>query len=59
MDFGRDLTQIALFGMSLALVTLLINKPDATATVVKAVGGTYNGILNTLTLQNPYGNAFN
>ena len=57
-DFGADLTHIALFGMSIALVTLLINKPQAFVSDVKAVGGVYNGVLSTLTLQSQVGNPF-
>lgn len=58
MDFGRDLTQIALFLGSVAVITLLVSRSSDTVAIVKAVGGTYNGLLQTLTLQNSYGNAF-
>lgn len=58
MDFGRDITQIALFLGSVAVITLLVSRSQDTVNIVKAVGGTYNGLLQTLTLQNSYGNAF-
>jgi hypothetical protein len=57
-DFGADLTHIAIFLASISLVTLLLKNPQGTVQVINSVTSGYNGLLQTLTLQNNYGNSF-
>lgn len=57
-EFGRDVTQIALTLAGIALVALLVSNASGAATIIKAAAGSYNGLLQTVTLQNNYGNAF-
>lgn len=58
MDYGRDITQIALAFISVAFVALLVSNAQGTAKVIESAGGTFNGLLRTVTLQNGYGNPF-
>lgn len=57
-EFMRDTTQIALTLAGIALVALLVSHSKETVDIVKGVGGTYAGLLQTVTLQNNYSNVF-
>lgn len=56
--FGRDISEIAAALISVALVALLVSHASGVKTIVESVGGTFGGLLNTVTLQNSYGNVF-
>lgn len=53
---GRDLVEVAMALISLTLVSMLVSNADKTATVAKAVGGTFGGLLSVASFQ---GGAYN
>lgn len=55
-ELGKNMTAIAMALVSVSLVALLVGHAQGTATVVKAVTGGFNGLLQTVTLQNQFGN---
>lgn len=57
-QFGTEVTQIALTLAGIALVALLVSNSKGVVDIVKATGQTYGGLLQIVTLQNGYGNAF-
>ena len=57
-EFGRDVTQIALTLAGIAMVALLVSHADGAVKIINSVGSTYGGLLNVVTLQSQYGNAF-
>lgn len=52
-----DLTKIAMALISVSVLTLLVGHPQGAATVIGAATSGFGGLLNTVTLQNQYGNA--
>ena len=57
-EFGREVTQIALTLAGIGLVALLVSHASETVNIVKGVGHTYGGLLQIVTLQSGYSNAF-
>lgn len=53
---GRDIFEIASMFLGIAVLTLLINRSSDTVAVAQGVGGVFNGLLKTVTLQNGYSN---
>ena len=54
----REVVEIAGMLIGVATIALLINRSSDTARVITSAGGTFNGLLRTVTLQNGYQNAF-
>ena len=54
---SRDLVEVAMALISLTLVSMLVMNSDKTATVVKASGQTFGGLLSVASFQG--GGAFN
>jgi len=52
---GRGMLEIAFGLMSIALIGLLISRPQATAQVVSAVSQNFNSLLRTVMLQGSTG----
>lgn len=56
----RGVLEIAMALIGVATITLLVNRADDAATLIKAGGGTFNMLLQTVTLQKSgYGNYAN
>lgn len=49
---GQNLTEIATLLIGVALVALLVNRFQGTATIISTGGGVFNELLRTVTLQN-------
>ena len=52
MEVIQRTFELFTFIAGIAILTLLIGRPQATAQVVGAVTGGFNDLLNTITLQN-------
>lgn len=52
----RSVTEIAMAIVGIAGIALLVNRADDAAKLITASGNTFNMLLNTVTLQNGYGN---
>lgn len=48
---GEKIFAVVMALVSLALVTLLINRYQGTAAIIQTAGGTLNSLFHTLTLQ--------
>lgn len=48
---GNQIFSVVMALVSLALVTLLVNRYQGTAAIIQTAGGTLNGLFQTLTLQ--------
>jgi len=57
-EFGREVTQVALTLAGIALVALLVSNSKGAVEIIKATGQTYGGLLQIVTLQSNYSNAF-
>lgn len=57
-EFGRSLTEIAMAFIGVGAIALLVSHASGASQLTKAVGDTFNGLLQTVTLQNQFGNAF-
>lgn len=57
-EFGREVTQVALTLAGIGLVALLVSHSQGAVNIVKGVGQTYGGLLQIVTLQSGYNNAF-
>jgi hypothetical protein len=55
---GRDVIEIFTFIGSIALISMLVYRYQGTVAIVKQVGETYSGLLQTATFQNPVSNGF-
>lgn len=55
---GQEITQVALTLAGIALVALLVGHADDTVKIIKGAGETYGGLLNIVTLQSGFTNAF-
>lgn len=53
----RELTEIALAFIGVAILALIIGRANNTATVIKAATGGFNDLLKTVTLQTGMGGA--
>lgn len=51
MDLIQRIFELATLLIGVAVLTLLIGRPDATAQVVGSTAGAFNGLLRTVTLQ--------
>jgi len=56
MSLEKDVFEIAAMFLGIAVLTLLIGRSKDTVAVAKGVGGVFDGLLRTVTLQNGYGN---
>lgn len=57
-ELVKNGTQIAFMFGSIAVIALLVSQSQGFSTDVKAAGGVFNGLLQTVTLQNNTGNVF-
>ena len=57
-QFGAEVTQIALTLAGIAMVALLVSNSGGVVNIIRAAGSTYNGLFQTVTLQNQFGNSF-
>ncbi len=56
MSLEKDVFEIAAMFLGIAVLTLLIGRSSDTVKVAQGVGGVFNGLLKTVTLQNGYSN---
>lgn len=58
---GKDLVEIAMAILSIALIALLIGHAGSTTSILNSGVGGFNKLLQTVTLQNGYGtsNSYN
>lgn len=59
MPLLRDITEIVMAIIGVALIALLVNPKANTTAVVTASGSTLNSLLQTVTLQNGVGGGLN
>lgn len=52
---GKNLTQIAVALIGVALIALLVGHASQTAGLISAGTSGFNSLLQTVTLQNPFG----
>lgn len=57
-EFGRQVTEIGMALIGVALVALLVSNASGAATIVSTTGKTFGNLLSIVTLQNNYGNAW-
>ena len=55
MEMGKDLTQIAVLLVGVALVALLVGHAGGTVSLIQAGTSGFNQLLQTVTLQSPFG----
>lgn len=56
--FGKDVMGIAFMLGGIALWALVLSRSGDAVNIIKATGGTYAGLLQVVTLQSGYQNAF-
>ncbi len=55
---GKNLTEIAMAFIGVAVITLLVGRSKDTVRIIRAGTSGFQGLLQTVTLQGGYGNAF-
>lgn len=56
--FGKDVFAIVASLVGVAMVALLVSNAKGATSIIESAGGTFNEMLQTVTLQNRYGNPF-